>query len=332
MRRNNIITVLVLTTALAVTSLAGCGSNNDKDTQTTTINTIAETETTTESNTETTPVETTPEAEPDTTAPETTPVASEPPAETTNKSDEPTTTVPETPTGYTYTELSQTMYAKSSVNVRKGPEVSHERLGGLSKAEAVEVTGKCNETGWYRIKFKGKEGFVSESYLVSEKPETTVTQSTTSNTASSGNSGSATQETECPVIPGCENDDTYTFAGNQWEVIKANFDPTSGADVCPFKDYLFDPTYTEIRKYTPGNGHYAYYEGCYVLSVDNGPENGRISQRYVEKMAAERGYETVVDMLNDIFYDKDSGIGSAFIVGDYGDVGRVVFFITRVVK
>ena len=121
------------------------------------------TETTTE--TETTSADTASE----TTPAETTTTTS---VETTNKPEDPITPATEASMGYTYTELSQTMYAKSSVNVRKGPEVSFEKLGGLSKAEAVEVTGQCNETGWYRIKFKGKEGFVSESYLVLEKPKT----------------------------------------------------------------------------------------------------------------------------------------------------------------
>ena len=70
---------------------------------------------------------------------------------------------------YSYTELSQTMYAQSTVNVRDLPEQTGAKLGSLSTNQEVTVTGQCNETGWYRISYNGGEGFVSNSYLGSEK-------------------------------------------------------------------------------------------------------------------------------------------------------------------
>lgn len=91
--------------------------------------------------------------------------------ETENNVEEKMTTFIEASVEYTYTDLSQTMYAKSSVNVRSGPDINSEIIGGLSTAEAVEVTGKCNETGWYRIYYRNTEGFVSGHYLLNEKPE-----------------------------------------------------------------------------------------------------------------------------------------------------------------
>lgn len=71
---------------------------------------------------------------------------------------------------YTYTDLSQTMYAKRDVNVRDLPSVDGNKVDGLSFAEEVNVTGKCNETGWYRISYGGRTSYVSNHYLVSEKP------------------------------------------------------------------------------------------------------------------------------------------------------------------
>lgn len=71
---------------------------------------------------------------------------------------------------YSYASLNQTMYASRSVNVRSLPSTDGEKLGGLSTAQAVAVTGKCNETGWYRIEYNGSEAYVSDSYLVDEKP------------------------------------------------------------------------------------------------------------------------------------------------------------------
>lgn len=70
---------------------------------------------------------------------------------------------------YSYTELSQTMYAQSTVNVRDLPEQSGAKLGSLSTNQEVTVTGQCNETGWYKISYNGGEGFVSDSYLSTEK-------------------------------------------------------------------------------------------------------------------------------------------------------------------
>lgn len=71
-------------------------------------------------------------------------------------------------TAYTYADLSKTMYAKNTVNVRSLPSTSGNKLGSLSKNQEVAVTGQCNETGWYRISFNNGEGFVSNKYLADE--------------------------------------------------------------------------------------------------------------------------------------------------------------------
>jgi uncharacterized protein YgiM (DUF1202 family) len=95
---------------------------------------------------------------------------------------------------YSYSGMNQTMYASQSVNVRNLPSTDGERVGGLSAAQAVTVTGKCNETGWYRIEYNGGEAFVSDSYLVNEKPvqQEQVTQPTSSsNSSGSGSGGSS---------------------------------------------------------------------------------------------------------------------------------------------
>lgn len=49
---------------------------------------------------------------------------------------------------YTYVELNKTMYAKSSVNVRDLPTADGNKIGALSKAQEVTVTGQCNETSY----------------------------------------------------------------------------------------------------------------------------------------------------------------------------------------
>lgn len=75
-------------------------------------------------------------------------------------------------TAYSYTELSAVMYAASAVNVRALPTAEGEKIGGLSAAQEVAVTGQCNETFWYRIEYNGQIGYVSNKYIVAEKPVT----------------------------------------------------------------------------------------------------------------------------------------------------------------
>lgn len=85
---------------------------------------------------------------------------------------------------YTYAEMDETTYyAVNSVNVRTQPSTDGTKLTSLAKGEAVKVTARCNETGWYRIQDEaGGIGYVSDNYLSTEKP---VTQTASSNSSSS---------------------------------------------------------------------------------------------------------------------------------------------------
>lgn len=68
-----------------------------------------------------------------------------------------------------YTKISDTVYAKSAVNVRSGPDKTHKSLGTLKKGQEVKRIGIC-DNGWGVIEFGGKEGYVSGNYLVKDKP------------------------------------------------------------------------------------------------------------------------------------------------------------------
>lgn len=100
---------------------------------------------------------------------------------------------------YSYTELTQTMYAQSTVNVRDLPEQTDEKLGSLSTNQEVTVTGQCNETGWYRISYNGGEGFVSDSYLGTEKVAVKSSSQNTSQKASTSSSQSTSEATQAPA-------------------------------------------------------------------------------------------------------------------------------------
>ena len=73
---------------------------------------------------------------------------------------------------YTYTDFSQTMYAKAAVNVRDLPSTDGNVIGAFEEGQEIAVTGKCNETGWYRVICNGNEGYASNNYLTEERPKT----------------------------------------------------------------------------------------------------------------------------------------------------------------
>ena len=114
------------------------------------------------------------------------------PAESPAPAVEPTTAPVEptaVSTGYTYSELNQTMYAKSAVNVRDLPSTDGKKIGSLKASQEITVTGKCDQTGWYRFDWNNTTGYVSDKYIVSEKPavntvaaNTASTQTTTTGT------------------------------------------------------------------------------------------------------------------------------------------------------
>ena len=178
----------------AALMLTACGSkettsNETASTETTPIE--AATEATSVESTETTVAE--PTAEPAETpteseaAPtETAPAESPAPAVESTAAPVESTAVS---TGYTYSELSQTMYAKSAVNIRDLPSTDGKKIGSLKTSQEITVTGKCDQTGWYRFELNNTTGYVSDKYIVSEKPavntvaaNTASTQTTTTGT------------------------------------------------------------------------------------------------------------------------------------------------------
>lgn len=134
----------------AALMLTACGSKETANTETTSV---TATETTSVESTEAAVAE--PTAEP-TIEPTEAPTESETaPTETaTAPTVEPTAEPVESTavsTGYTYSELNQTMYAKSAVNVRDLPSTDGKKIGSLKANQEITVTGKCNQTGWYRF-------------------------------------------------------------------------------------------------------------------------------------------------------------------------------------
>lgn len=99
-------------------------------------------------------------------------------------------------TGYTYSELNQTMYAKSAVNIRDLPSTDGKKIGSLKASQEITVTGKCDQTGWYRFELNNTTGYVSDKYIVSEKP---AVNTVAANNTTAGNSNTTQQNTAAPA-------------------------------------------------------------------------------------------------------------------------------------
>lgn len=186
----------VATILCAALMLTACGSKE------TTSNETAVTETTSVESTEMTTTEAAvaePAVEPAETPTESEAAPTETPAESPAPAVEPTAAPVETTavsTGYTYSELNQTMYAKSAVNVRDLPSTDGKKIGSLKVSQEITVTGKCDQTGWYRFDWNNTTGYVSDKYIVSEKP---AVNTVATNNTTAGNSNTTQQNTAAPA-------------------------------------------------------------------------------------------------------------------------------------
>lgn len=174
----------------AALMLTACGSKKTATTETAPAESIEGTTeaAVTEPVVATTEPATEPTVEP-TEAPTDVPAETSAPADTTASVD---TTAPAEPvsaadTGYTYSELNQTMYAKSAVNVRDLPSTDGKKIGSLKASQEITVTGKCDQTGWYRFDLKGTTAYASDKYIVSEKPAANTVANANNNSAAQGN-------------------------------------------------------------------------------------------------------------------------------------------------
>ena len=162
----------VATILCAALILTACGSKETTSNETaSTENTSVEsTETTTEATVAKPSVEPTVEPTVEHTEAPTKAPTETAPVPTVEPTAEPVKTTTVADAGYTYSELNQTMYAKSAVNVRDLPSTDGKKIGSLKASQEITVTGKCDQTGWYRFDLNGTTGYVSDKYIVSEKP------------------------------------------------------------------------------------------------------------------------------------------------------------------
>lgn len=256
----------------AALMLTACGSkettsNETASTETTPIETA--TEATSVESTEMTNTEAT--VEPTEAPTETAPVKSPAPAvEPTTAPVEPTAVS----TGYTYSELNQTMYAKSAVNVRDLPSTDGKKIGSLKASQEITVTGKCDQTGWYRFELNNTTGYVSDKYIVSEKP---AANTVAANTTKAGNSNTAGNQYASNTV-----DDTFGITEEQIEnFMKTHGDGATGnTTTITSKDAYFDRAMAEqvfamvnAERSAAGIPELTWSEDLYNIAMERCHEN-----------------------------------------------------------
>ena len=118
-------------------------------------------------------------------------------------------------------KLNKTMYATTAVNVRNKPSSKGKKLGTLRFSQKVKVTGQDKNTGWYQIKYKGKIGYVSGSYLSTSKPSSGSTSKPSSGSTSKPSKPSKPSNdgfVDCDEAGDItwDNDKNYTNGNGGW--------------------------------------------------------------------------------------------------------------------
>ena len=172
-------------------------------------------------------------------------------AETVTTTKEQTTSQQETTTAISVTDMNKTMYSTTSLNVRSGPSADYDKLGSLKTGQQVKVTGKTEQTGWYRIEYNGKTGYVSGKYLQDEPVTEAATQETTK--ASNQTTSSSVEK----ILNGA--------AQNPW---RSDFEPLNEQVDKLFSEIFKDgmTTYDKVKAcydYLINNCSYGYNECVY---------------------------------------------------------------------
>lgn len=174
MKHNTLKTILSLFLVICMMAFfAGCTPGEEDPTEPGSIETTQPTEKTTAPTEITAPTDRTePAAAPseETQAP-TTPVEAETEPATEPPQTDPTfaTERPTESQAVTFTDVDETVYAISSVNIRFGPSTDYEKVGSLSYGQSIRRTG-IGSNGWSRVEYNGEEAYVYASYLSTTNP------------------------------------------------------------------------------------------------------------------------------------------------------------------
>lgn len=69
----------------------------------------------------------------------------------------------------TYSDVNETVYAKSTVNIRTGPSTDYDKVGQLKEGDAVTRVG-IGDNGWSKVLYNEQELYIHSDYLSTTKP------------------------------------------------------------------------------------------------------------------------------------------------------------------
>lgn len=204
--------------------------------------------------------------------------------------------------GYTCTEMTQTMYAKSAVNVRDLPSTDGKKIGSLKASQEITVTGKCDQTGWYRFDWNNTTGYVSDKYIVSEKPAVNTV-------AATGNSNTAGNQYASNKV-----DDTFGITEEQIEnFMKTHGDGATGnTTTTTNKDAYFDRAMAEqvfamvnAERSAAGIPELTWSEDLYNLAVERcNADNGHAGATTAENYQAGQPDEVSASFIHQKWHDS----------------------------
>ena len=122
-------------------------------------------------------------------------------AATTEVEEEPSPEVAEetpAPPTYSFSEVSETVYATATVNVRSGFNTSADKVGSLGRGQSVVRVGvgTGDAEGWSQVEFNGQTAYISSDYLSLTKPAAQSSGNNSGSQTSQGSSGGQTSQSK----------------------------------------------------------------------------------------------------------------------------------------
>ncbi len=139
-----------------------------------------------------------------------------------------------------YTAVNEVVYviANGGLNVRSTPDVpedgSDNKLGSLSRGQAVTRTGINEITGWSRIMYNNEVAFVKSEYLSTEEPEEDNDSGNNGGGSSNGTAVSDDKFTACNdeteiYVTDSSNNDAHVVDGDATVYKTANRSDVAGS-------------------------------------------------------------------------------------------------------
>lgn len=111
------------------------------------------------------------------------------------------------------------VYATAAVNVRSDADTSSEKLGTLAPDTGVSVTGKTS-SGWYRIKYGDKTGYVYAEYFTKTEPSAKAATTTAAKAAkTTTTTTAATAKKTTTAAPAATNSGTISYTDEEFEML-----------------------------------------------------------------------------------------------------------------